>query len=211
MGIKPVFLFAFANDEANSLRLDAEWREAELALQQAADAGRLVFNLTPMATPEDLWQKFHRFHGAISLFHYGGHSDPNQLYLHEESLKGQSLATLLGLEPNLKLVFLNACKNAGQVADLFAAGVPAVIATSEYIADSMALSLARHFYSGLAQGRTLESAFLAAAAFVNRELQLEVGIHHALPPAISEEQFAWGLYVQQAEVLQWQIPHATSP
>lgn len=111
----PVFLFAFANDDAQRLGLDEEWKKAEKALQQRVDDGNLVFNPTSSSNKEDLFDKFQRFHGRITLFHYGGHSGAGELILKGSPLQADTLATLLGQEKQLQLAFLNGCSNAAQV------------------------------------------------------------------------------------------------
>ena len=143
MNPKPVFLFAFANDVAASLRLDEEWRQTDKALQADEDAGRLKYHIIPYATRDDVWDKFNRFHNQVTIFHYGGHSGSEGLNLKGSVLEGKNLATLLEQEQNLKLVFLNGCSNAGQVEGLLEKGVPAVIATSAPINDRRAINLAR--------------------------------------------------------------------
>ncbi len=203
----PVFLFAFANDAQDRLQLDDEWRALEKALQHANDAGRLTFNLTPSANKEDIFEKFNRFHDRVALFHYGGHSGPDSLALVDEDFQGQSLATVIGQEKNLKLVFLNGCSNAGQVEELFEKGVPAVIATTEPINDVRAVKLAKQFYTALAAGRTIKEAFEMASAFVNNNEQ-EVLVEYRTLVMVGAEKkaFEWGLYVNDPSVLKWSIP-----
>jgi hypothetical protein len=206
---KPVFLFVFANDAAQSLRLDDEWRAAERALQAAEDAGSIRFNLTPSTKKEDLWDKFNRFAQQIAVFHYGGHSNGAGIDLVDTELKGKNLATLLGLERNLKLVFLNGCANADQVKVLFERGVPLVIATSVPVADERAAQLARAFYTALTAGRTIAEAFEVAAAFVNdRQKQPLLKYRDASFDEFEDEDtFPWGLYVNKEQALHWTIPN----
>jgi len=203
---KPVFLFAFANDIAASLRLDEEWRQADRALQADEDAGRLKYAIIPYATRDDVWDKFNRFHNQITIFHYGGHSGSEGLNLGDSVLEGKNLATLLEQEQNLKLVFLNGCSNAGQVEALLEKGVPAVIATSAPINDRRAVNLARQFYTALCSGRSIKEAFSTAAAYVNNEeKELLVG-YRGTRFEEGQEQFEWGLYAREEVVLDWKIP-----
>lgn len=207
---KPVFLFAFANDSSHSLQLDEEWRQAEKALQAGEDAGRLIFNLTPGASLEDIWDKFNRFHNQIAIFHYGGHSGSQGLDLTNAVLKGTNLATLIGQEQHLKLVFLNGCSNAGQVETLIEKGAPAVIATSAPIHDRRAVRLSKQFYSALSSGRTINEAFSIAAAFVNNTEADVLVQYRGLGLRDQEKQLPWGLYVKDKTVLEWKIPAAAS-
>ena len=204
----PVFVFAFANDQQQTLRLNEEWRQVEKALQHAEDAAKLTTNITPGAIYEDIWEKFNRFHGRIALFHYSGHSDGKELKLEDQPLKGESLATLLGQEKHLKLVLLNGCKNAKQVESLFQKGVPSVIATSVPIHDDRAISFARQFYAALSAGRSLQQAFELAAAYVNnatKEVLIDTRIR-GFEMEEKESEFEWGLYTQDKASLSWQIP-----
>ena len=195
-----------------NLRLDDEWRQAEKALQQDEDAGKLIFNLTPGATMDDVWDKCNRFHGQIAIFHYGGHSNKQALDLTDKQLKGKSLATLLGQEPHLKLVFLNGCSNAEQVNKKLKKGIPAVIATTENISDRRAITFSRQFYVALSSGRTIEEAFSIAAEYVNQDEEEVQVIMRVLSGWEKEpvRQFAWGLYVQNTNILHWKIPEANS-
>ncbi len=210
---KQIFLFAFANDPNQSLNLDKEWRQVEQALEQNLDRGELIFNLIPSATIDEIFHKLNRFHNRITLFHYGGHSDSQTLDLTDVPLQRKSLATFIGQEKNLKLVFLNACSNFQHVAALYKEGVPAVIATSASISDQQAISLSVRFYQALASGRSIGEAFSIAAEYVNnnereeligiREIERDIGF------VKDKEDFPWGLYVQDSEVLNWRISKET--
>ena len=209
----PVFLFAFSNDQRNSLQLNEEWRQVERALQHAEDAGRLTSNITPGAIKEDIWAKFNRFHDQIVLFHYGGHSHGTGLKLEDSNLAGASLATLLGMENNLKLVILNGCSNARQVEALFRQGVPSVIATAAPIQDSRAIQFAQQFYAAVSVGRMLKDAFEVAAAFVKSSSEK---VHMDIRTRgfeLGEEEwtFEWGLYSQDEASLAWKLPEPNAP
>ncbi len=204
---KPVFLFCFANDDQNQLQLNEEWRQIESALQADHDAEKISFNLSPGATLPDIWNKFNRFHQQIVIFHYGGHSGMDALDLIDAKLEGKSLATLIGEEPNLKLVFLNGCSNVGQVKALFEKAVPAVIATSAPINDGRAVLFSKQFYSALQSGRTIKAAFEVAAEFINnKERTTLVASRDVLKRHPEGETFPWGLYTKDETVLDWKIP-----
>lgn len=211
---KPVFLFAFANDNKRSLHLDEEWRQAERALQNAEDRGQLTFNLSPSVTAEELFEKFNRFHNQIAVFHYGGHSSRDTLHLMDMPLQDKSLATLLGQEKAIKLVFLNGCSNAEQVETLFKQGVPAVIATAVPIDDHRALTLSKQFYQALTAGRTIEQAFAVAAQYVNNRETKGLVAYRSLGKDKERNQhaFEWGLYVNEdRSVLNWSIAQGAEP
>lgn len=210
MHSKPVFLFVFANDHSHSLQIDEEWRQAEQALQQAEDAGKLTFNLTPSTTLEDIWHKFNRFHNQIAVFHYGGHSNEQGLNLSDTTLRGKNLATLIGQEQQLKLAFLNGCSNVAQVKLLFAAGTPAVIATTAPISDQRAAKLSTQFYNALTSGRTIDEAFAIAAAFVNNAEKETLVAYRGQGLENQTSELPWGLYVHDTAVLEWKIPDVGS-
>lgn len=205
MHTSPVFLFAFANDTSQSLHLDEEWRQTEKALETAEDAGKLRFRLVPATTQADLWAKFNRFRNQIALFHYGGHSSEQGINLTDTEVEGPNLATLIGLEQQLKLVFLNGCSNANQVRTLFDQGVPLVVATTGPVVDRRAIDLSRQFYEALAAGRTIEDAFSVAAAYVNNRTETDAIAHRGLALEASP-QLQWGLYVNKPTALKWTIP-----
>lgn len=203
---KPIFLFTFANDDTQTLRLDEEWRQAEKALQEKEDAGKLIFHLSPSTTFEDIFDKFNRFHNQITIFHYGGHSDGNSLNLVDKPIRNQTLATLIGQEENLKLVFLNGCSNAQQVKVLFENNVPAVIATSLPISDKRAIDFSKQFYQALTAGRSIRGAFDVAAEYINNSEKDIAVSYRSLALERPPKAFEWGLYVNDKSVLDWKIP-----
>lgn len=207
MNFRPVFLFTFANDIQQSLQLDAEWRTTEQALEVANDQDRINYVLVPSTEEDDLWGKFNRFHGQITVFHFGGHSNEEGLDLVDGMLEGHKLTALLQQEQNLQLVFLNGCSNQAHVQTLLDAGVPAVITTSTSIQDRRATRLAQKFYEALSSGRTLAEAFELAATFVNdREETPLVEYRQVGFQGGEEEAFPWGLYQRTNADLSWRIP-----
>lgn len=209
---RPVFLFAFANDSQGSLRLGEEqnaiWNElADLHQREVIDCQRMGF-----ATLEQIYRELNRFSNKIVLFHYGGHSDGAGLNLQQIDQASAQLADKISQQAHLKLVFLNGCSNFGQVEALFKRGVPAVIATMAEVEDQRALALARQFYQALAAGHTIYEAFESARSYViNQHPDLEI-THRAMALRASQKQpdaFSWGLYSQNADVLNWRLPGGT--
>lgn len=200
-----VFLFTFANDAHHQLALDQEWRQVEKALQsREAD---ILFNLTPSARLEDVFEKVNYYHNRLAVFHYGGHSNSQALQLVDATLKGTNLAVILGQQQNLKLVFLNGCSNQGQVKALIDQGIPAVIATSAPINDTKSIQLAKQFYKALAVGKTLKEAFEFAAAYVNNQAQEVLVAVRGLDLRKANRELEWGLYInkEKEEVMNWSI------
>lgn len=206
----PVFLFAFANDRGDNLSLGEEWKSIESALQSRERD--LVINLTPSTQQRDIWDKLNHYHRKVAIFHYGGHSGAPGLNLEDIQLQGDNLATLLGQEDRLQLVFLNACENIIHVKYLLEKGVPAVIATSAPVSDTRSVTLAREFYGALAAGKTIRQAFEAAAAFLNNQVDDTLVQWRGLGLDTNSEALEWGLYVNpdRPEVQEWTIPEANS-
>ncbi len=204
---KPVCLFAFANDFRQSLDLEDEWRKAEAALEQTHDQGKVEFHLIPNASLDDLYSKFNRFHNRIAVFHYGGHSDEEELKLKGRAINVSQLATLISQEKNLKLVFLNGCSNQGQVKTLFEKNAPVVIATSTPIEDEKARQLCTQFYHALAAGRNIKQSFELAASYVNDQEDTKLVQYRGLSveDEVETVAFPWGLYANKEEILAWKI------
>lgn len=205
---RPVFLFAFANDAQSSLRLGEELNATENALSKLHDEQKLQYISAGYPTLEDLYNRFDRFDNRIWLFHFGGHSDVKGLQLMDTFGQSESLATILGRQERLQLVFLNGCANREQVEKLWEKGVKAVIATSAKVSDSRALILADRFYQALASGQTIQQAFDTAVSFVKNDHELSVNCvfrGQGIDLKETEKEFPWGIYVQDKKVLDWHI------
>ncbi len=210
---RPVFLFSFANDKAYKLQLDEEWKKIKQALQGMRDTGRVELDIIPGADLSDIWHQVNHLHRRLAIFHYGGHSDGSGLDLLDTKLEGKNLATLLGQEKQLRLVFLNGCANKTHVQTLLDQGVPAIIATSTLINDDKAIQLATQFYIALNSGKSIKDAFDTAASFVNNVATSEVIGYRDIVSLNGEESdtFPWGLYTKDDTGLNWSIPELGSP
>jgi len=232
---KPCLFLAFANDNENETRFLSSLAEESAKLQQALvpaqQAGLCEVLVRQNVSLDDIFQVFQDpdYQDRIVLFHYAGHANAYQLLLESnsgqvEAAHAEGLATLLGTQSNLKLVFLNGCATAPQVQGLLDAQVPSVIATNHLIDDEMATQFASRFYTGLAKGANVQLAFTQAKADViarfggqtrigpikgpsddkkthESKFQETVFDDHALP---------WQLYIKPgAEHLpQWSLPEA---
>lgn len=208
---KPVFLFAFANSADRYLaELSEEERAARERLQHAHDNGQLEFMSMGSTNLDDIFRAFNRFHNRIALFHYGGHSDHGFLELTDRQARAAGLARLMGMQENLRLVFLNGCSNQAQVSALLESGVPAVIATSAPVDDQKARLLARQFYEALAGGKSIRQAFETAAAYATNDApELEIRFRAASFEGAEETSaFPWGLYAGDESALDWALPQA---
>jgi len=185
MGRQHVVLLAFADTRGDLPELRDEIRRLQELFEQFQRDGRCTLIFRPNATLDQLYHDLQQYRDRIAIIHYGGHADSGRLLL-EASLKGgpahaDGLATLLGQQRGLKLVFLNGCSTRPQVQRLLDAGVPVVIATAQPIVDRVARDFAVAFYGALTAGgnettgdqsveikggQSLAAAFVAAQGFV---------------------------------------------
>ena len=179
---KPVILLAFANDLDNRVRylrkLAVEARSIQSSLSRAKRDGLCEVIVRQNATADDIFSVFKDpdYRDRIAIFHYGGHANGYQLLM--ESADGQTkaahadgFAAFLSEQQHLQLVFLNGCSTEPQVDGLLGANVPAVIATSTAIDDSVAADFATRFYESLAGGASIQKSYNEAEA----EIRTSVG------------------------------------
>lgn len=164
----PVILLAFANDDGHTLRhLDEEQRTLKQKLSQAEKEGKCLVQVLPAATAADIIQAFQEYRGRIKVFHYGGHSDDDEIFFKSSyeqagSVQAHNLAEFLALQPGLELLFLNSCLSLAQAEAYQKAGVKVVIATDRAIGDQAACNFAALFYHALASGADIGQSFLEA-------------------------------------------------
>jgi hypothetical protein len=205
---------ALANDVQQPLdQLAEEENDVRNTLAEAHDAERIEFRSLGSATLEKIYQDIsQRSNRKIAIFHYSGHSNGDGLHLEDTTAKKESLATLLGSAPNLKLVFLNGCANYGQVKVLHESGVPAVVATSVPIQDAKARIFAKQFYAALTGGQSIQSAYDIAVSFLQNDHTDLTFATTKLPTRGAEWEynddidFPWGLYFREDADLNWHLP-----
>lgn len=203
---EPLFLFAFANDKNQSLRLKEEERLIREILAPAHDQNQIEYFSLGSTSVDDIYQTFNRFHDRICIFQYSGHSNDTFLLLEDTSARAASLSVLIGMQKNLKLVVLNGCSNHNQVSILFTKGVKVVIATSVPIDDHKAVQFSKFFYQALVNGKTIREAFDTAVSRVQNEapeLQAFRGIYNRSKDI---QESVWGLYGIKEEYLDWVLP-----
>jgi hypothetical protein len=162
-----VFL-AFANDEKDFLSsLKDESKAVYRALEPVEkNYGSIQIKREESAENNDISYYLGRYKDRISVFHYAGHADGQQLSFEGKTGNAQGLANLLGLQKNLRLVFMNACATKEQASLYIQAGVKAVIATSLPIIDPHAMLFSETFYTALANNHTLGEAYISAAGAI---------------------------------------------
>ncbi|MCB0561955.1 MAG: tetratricopeptide repeat protein [Phaeodactylibacter sp.] len=213
----PVFFICFAQSEdqgyLEQLKLESS-RIRDVLLRLDLDEKIKLFREESTQTI-DLPRLLATFRNKIFIFHYAGHADGKHLHFEGRTGHAGGLAELLGLQKNLKLIFLNGCSTQEQARPYLEAGLPAVIATTRSIPDAEAAYIAECFYDALAHGYTIRESFrMASGALLARGYSFEpdnlvsyrgVGMQEAYT-----SEFPWRLYVneQKAGALDWLIPEA---
>jgi len=124
----------------------------------------------------------------------------------------EGLASFLGRQTSLRLIFLNACLTQTHASVLNQAGIPAVIGTYKEINDEVATPLAIRFYHGIANGFSLERAWRAA----EDEIKIRKGsfnfkgTYHYLQQETHPQRFPWDIYFKEGaeKVKDWSLPDA---
>ncbi|MCB0630161.1 MAG: CHAT domain-containing protein [Saprospiraceae bacterium] len=211
---QPILYFTFANQEDDHLpKLKQEIDEIKEILRPLEQREFIKLEREESTTTADIIKTLAAYPDQIAVFHYAGHATGRSLELEDRSATSQGIASLLGAQSNLQLVFLNGCSTQAQVKQLFEAGVKAVIATSVPIGDEKAVLFAATFYRALANKRSIKMAFefaKAAVELTHRDapdfvIQRGVGMMNE-----ETEEVPWGLYVQEQfadAVLHWRLPY----
>lgn len=165
----PVVCLAYANERTPQgflKQLTIELKSVMNALEPAVQKNRIHLRILPAATAQEIANIFQDewYENRVSVFHYSGHADDDELWLETEQGENQSffslgLSRFLGAQQGVKLVFLNGCATLDHAELLMKSNVPAVIATSRKIEDLQARQFATFFYKGLASGASIKEAF----------------------------------------------------
>ncbi len=221
---KPVIFLAFANDRVDNAaylrNLPKELRGIREELEKAKSKNLCEVVERSNASIEDILDVFQddTYKNRIAIFHYGGHASGYQLLL--ESLAGghapahrEGLAAFLARQEGLKFVFLNGCSTQQHALELTQAGIPAVVGTSQSINDEVATNLSIRFYNGIANGASLEKAWLDAEDYI--KTQKGTANFRALYWEGKEEiedRFPWDIFYKKGaeNVKDWNLPEAAS-
>ncbi len=202
----PIILLAFANDARAGLELGTEQNAIWNELAGLDKEG--VIQCKPIsASLEQISTEFSRFNDRIYIFHYGGHSDGEFLHLLDTSSHAKNFGVQIGQQKNLKLAFLNGCRNYQQVETLHQLGVPVVIATTTQIKDKPAILLAQVFYRALAGGSNIGDSFERAKAHLfDKHPELQETYRGIGKPWVNgEDGSSWGIYPLRDNALNWSI------
>jgi len=223
MSVKPIIFLAFANDKVDNARylrnLPLEMDGVRRALYEAEDAGLCEIVERANATIENILDVFqdNRYKDRIAIFHYGGHADGYQLLLEQldgshSIAHGSGLVSFFAKQKGLKLIFFNGCSTQQQSQELVEAGVPIVIGTSQAISDDVATSLSIRFYGGIANGASIERAWLEAIDYVKIQKGTDSvrGLYRKNEVKATEDRFPWEMYIRTgAELIkEWNLPEA---
>jgi WD40 repeat protein len=219
---KPVIFLAFANDRVDDVaylrNLPKELRGIRKELDEAKRADLCEVVERANAAIEDILDVFQddKYKNRIAIFHYGGHANSYQLLL--ESLAGghgpayrKGLNSFLARQEGLKFIFLNGCSTQQHALELTQAGIPAVVGTSQSINDEVATNLSIRFYNGIANGASLERAWLDAEDYI--KTQKGTANFRALYWPGKEEiedRFPWDIFYKKGaeKVKDWNLPEA---
>jgi hypothetical protein len=213
-------LFAFANAHKDHLPLlKAESSAVRQALRPLWSTGRLTLHREESATLEEVFHALNDFAERVVAFHFAGHADAGLLQFEEGAATAGPFGDLLASEPNLRLVFLNGCATQAQVAALWDAGVPAVIATSVPVRDDRAKEFAAAFYAAFGKGVSLSTSFsrardLLGAKYGGASQTVEFFRGVRKVSHSHDNEFPWGLWMRpdhEAELLEWKLGDAEPP
>ncbi|MEL6672775.1 MAG: CHAT domain-containing protein [Bacteroidota bacterium] len=169
---KKVLFMTLANSPKAYLGgLKRERRAVEKAVQNMHDQVELL--TAPDATLEDVFRRFKekRLEERIRIFHFAGHGMDKSLNFEgmdgeDQIAQGKALASFLGKQTGLELIFYNACFSLSHIDDLKAAGVPNAVLVSKAVGDEAAALFAGAFYENLARGLPAQQAFKQAESEV---------------------------------------------
>jgi hypothetical protein len=217
---RPVVFLAFSNSAGDHEdHLDHLAREYS-GLRKVLEGGTRSYVVVDhaAASAADVFHTFLRpeLRHRIAVFHFAGHADGYGLLMQElagrrEVAHAGGLAAFLGQQRGLHLVFLNGCATQGQVAALLGAGIPLVVATSQEVHDEPATAFAIHFYTRLAAGDDVATAFGAATAMTTTTHGIEPGGTAVVPPADRGHGGPWRLYEAMEGAARWGLRDAADP
>jgi hypothetical protein len=160
-------LYVTASPEGD-LRVDKEIRRVKIGVQAATHRDLVTIETLPAATPSDLLEALGRFRPHV--VHFSGHAGPDVLAFDTDSVgdnpgqvvSADAFARAMGAvdEPPI-LVVLNACDSETQLEGLLTV-VPIAIGMSDSIGDADAMAFAARFYTAIADGQSVHSAWALA-------------------------------------------------
>lgn len=197
----PILNFAFANNDRQPLtNLSQESDSIVQLLASFEQKGQIILHREQQATIDNVSDFLTRNNNPMTLFHYGGHADSENLFLQGATAQAKGIAYQLAQQKSLKLVFLNGCSTRQQVQSLLDLGIAAVIATAVPVNDKSATVFAIDFYTAIAANHSIEVAFEKAAAIVMTKTDRHPRIYRGLG-RVKGPKLPWGLYTLDENIL----------
>lgn len=160
--LRTVLLLMSNPTNTQQLRLDEEHRAIDMAIVQARYRDRIDLRTGLAPRHSDLHSLLRRHRPTV--VHYAGHGQIGGIALLDSDGRARVIAAA-ALEDlfaivgaSIRCVVLNACLTAGQ-ARAIAAHVPCVVGMSGSVLDETAIEFAAAFYSALADGESVATAF----------------------------------------------------
>lgn len=121
---------------------------------------------------KDLFDEFNKPGPKYNLFHFCGHSNAEQIILHDDlsgvqKISNDNFVNFLKIQTDLEVIFLNSCcsETLGELILKECSHIQAVIETTTIISDRSASEFAQALYKGLNGGKCLYAAFNQAYVF----------------------------------------------
>lgn len=219
---KPVIWLHFANT-TELPELVREENEIRKVFADLHDEGFVEVICRHQLQIEEIFEDIDRYGDRIQIIHMAGHSDSDYLQLTSGGSNAKARAMGLGKRfgqlESLVLVFLNGCKNLGQVERMLAAGVSGVIATNKSVGDDSASIFSSQFYKALAEGASIDGAFRQGRTYLESlgdrtDADRQISIYRDLSNHRKDTpDFPWGLYLFRRHanrVLAWKVPSKSS-
>jgi len=202
-------LLTFANQQSNPLHTLQEEEDAlNRLLAPRAKEQHFLLQRDSFISLEKLPGYLTLYRDTLAIFLFSGHAGRDHLFFTDGEGSSEGIAAMLGMCPNLKMVFLNGCSTQGQVNELLAKGVPIVIATSAPVDDRKATQFSKHFFEALQQQFSIQAAFdMAKAALQTAHKGLDIITHRGVFNLAAEEA-TWGLFYDEKKehLLEWKLP-----
>lgn len=157
--IRILFVYSSPEVEEGQLKLLAEQRAIQKALDRSKNKNKISIEQLPAATPEDIRKTLLR--NEFDIVHFSGHANEEVLVFESETnepapVKIAVIADLIKAYPSVKCVILNACQS---VKTLTTPISPITIGMDESIPDNASIAFSRGFYDALAEGMSIARAY----------------------------------------------------
>jgi len=168
-----ILVLATNPDKTEPLRLDAEVRGIDQALQQSRFRDKFELEQQWAVRVSDLQRLLLRY--KPDIVHFSGHGSESSEIILEDSegnskpVPASALSRLFSLfKDNIQCVVLNACYSEAQ-AEAIAQHINCVVGMSGAIGDDAAISFSEAFYGALGDGKDIKTAFELGCNQINLE------------------------------------------